>query len=118
MDKRKLLKNKIELECSQYCRNILRKRKGTFEDDIEKVEAYKKLSRSAMRYCDDISDKGVEILLIFPNLLMYFYQRWTKQETSMGENIENAINKIITVYIQAESEENKHETSGINSRAS
>ena len=49
---------------------------------------------------------------------MYFYQRWTKQETSMGENIENAINKIITAYIQAESEENKHETSGINSRAS
>ena len=33
MDKRKLLKNKIELECSQYCRNILRKRNGTFKDD-------------------------------------------------------------------------------------
>ena len=54
MDKRKLLKNKIELECGQYCRNILRKRKGTFKDDIEKVENYKKLSRSAMRYCDDV----------------------------------------------------------------
>lgn len=48
MDKRKLLKNKIELECGQYCRNILRKRKGTFKDDIEKVENYKKLSRSAI----------------------------------------------------------------------
>ena len=58
MDKRKLLKNKIELECSQYCRNILRKRNGTFKDDIEKVENYKKLSRSAMQYCDDISEKG------------------------------------------------------------
>lgn len=46
MDKRKLLKNKIELECGQYCRNILRKRKGTFKDNIEKVENYKKLSRS------------------------------------------------------------------------
>ena len=118
MDKRKLLKNKIELECGQYCRNILGKRKGTFKDDIEKVENYKKLSRSAMRYCDDISEKGVEILLIFPNLLMYFYQRWMKQGTSMGENVENAFNKIITAYIQAESEENEHETSGINNRAS
>ena len=50
MDKRKLLKNKIELECSQYCRNILRKRNGTFKDDIEIVENYKKLSRSSMQY--------------------------------------------------------------------
>lgn len=41
MDKRKLLRDKIEMECSQYCRNILRKRTGTFKDDVEKVETYK-----------------------------------------------------------------------------
>ena len=50
MDKRKLLRDKIEMECRQYCRNILRKRNGTFKDDIEKVETYKKLSRSAMNF--------------------------------------------------------------------
>lgn len=113
MDKRKLLRDKIEMECSQYCRNILRKRTGTFKDDVEKVETYKKLSRSAIRHCEDISEKGVEILLIFPNLLMYFYQKWIRQERSMDENVSNTIDKIITAYMQAESEENEYETSGI-----
>lgn len=118
MDKRKLLRDKIEMECRQYCRNILRKRTGTFKDDVEKVETYKKLSRLAIRNCEDISEKGVEILLIFPNLLMYFYQKWIRQERSMDENVSNTIDKIITAYMQAESEENEYETSGINNRAS
>lgn len=118
MDKRKLLRDKIEMECRQYCRNILRKRNGTFKEDVEKVETYKKLSRSAIQHCEDISEKGAEILLIFPNLLMYFYQKWIRQESSMDENVSNSIDKIITAYIQAESEENEYETTGINNRAS
>lgn len=118
MDKRKLLRDKIEMECRQYCRNILRKRTGTFKDDVEKVETYKKLSGSAIRHCEDISEKGVEILLIFPNLLMYFYQKWIRQERPMDENVSNTIDKIITAYMQAEREENEYETSGIDNKAS
>ena len=36
----------------------------------------------------------------------------------MDENVSNTIDKIITAYMQAESEENEYETSGINNRAS
>lgn len=118
MNKKKLLNKKIELECGQYCRNILRKRTGTFREDIEKVETYKKLSRSAIQCCSDISEEGIEVLLIFPNLLMYLYQRWIRQEKSMDENVAVAIDKIITAYIQIEREEKEYETSGINNRAS
>ena len=118
MDRKKMLNKKIELECGQYCRKILRKRTGTFRETVEKVENYKKLSGLAIQCCGAVSEKEAEILLIFPNLLMYFYRKWIQQENSMDESITMAIDKIITAYTRIESEEKEDETSGINNRAS
>ena len=120
MNKRELLKNKVELECKQYCRKLQKTRNGAFKGNVEKMETYKALSRSVIHSCDGISAKGVEILLIVPNLLMYFYQNWVKDGKSMEQNILKAINRIITAYIQAENEEKREndEAVSIDNRAS
>lgn len=120
MNKRELLKNKVELECKQYCRKLQKTRNGTFKGNVEKMETYKALSRSVIHSCDGISEKGVEILLIVPNLLLYFYQNWVKDGKSMEQNILKAINRIITAYIQAENEEKREndEAVSIDNRAS
>ena len=51
---------------------------------------------------------------------MYFYQNWVKDGKSMEQNILKAINRIITVYIQAENEEKREndEAVSIDNRAS
>lgn len=88
-----LFRRKIKGELRQYQSYMLRKEKREVYESAYEIACIRQIYGFLMEETGKLAEGFLETALVFPNLLLFLYDRWKKQEQTSTEGLTVSLRK-------------------------
>lgn len=82
-----LFRRKIKEELRQYQSYMLRKEKREVYESAYEIACIRQIQGFLMEETDKLAEGFLETALVFPNLLLFLYDKWKRQERPSMEGL-------------------------------
>lgn len=87
---------KISMELSRYKQRMLRQEPEYIFQRAYQIDSIISIYELLLELSQKAEEEALKVMLVFPNLLVFFYRRWMKQEDSAAEELREGLEKNIT----------------------
>lgn len=99
---------KLDMEITAYKRKILSLESDEIYRKAYEIDSMINLYEFLVEKSQEIEEETLKKMLVFPNLLTFFYDRWLKRDDTVmddfRESIKESISEITEIYKKAEME--------------
>lgn len=92
---------KISMELSRYKQKMLRQEPEYIFQRAYQIDSIINIYELLLEISQKAEEEALKVMLVFPNLLVFFYRRWMKQEDSAAEELKEGLEKSIAELKEA-----------------
>lgn len=108
---RELFCAKIGLELEYFKKRMLKRQPEFIYQNAYKIDCMISIYETLLELNTELSAETLQMLVVFPNILTFFYHKWLKWDDSASKELENCLNNTILnmtrMYVQDDNEKNK-----------
>lgn len=92
---------KISMELSRYKQKMLRQEPEFIFQRAYQIDSIINIYELLLELSRKTEEETLRVMLVFPNLLAFFYRKWMKQEDSAAEELKEGLEKSIAELKEA-----------------
>lgn len=86
---------KISMELSRYKRRMLKQEPEYIYQNAYQIDSMINIYEVLLEMSQKAEEEALKVMLVFPDLLVFFYRKWMKQEDSAAEELKDGMEKSI-----------------------